>query len=80
VLIAAAVAFQAALPLLVFRGERVAPPGVWLGLIGAIPAAAAARRLLASPEDTARIIPAQRNTLLAFVLLALGSGIGDLLG
>jgi 1,4-dihydroxy-2-naphthoate octaprenyltransferase len=80
VLVATTIAFQAALPLLVFRGEHVAPPGVWLGLIGAIPAASAARRLIESPEDTPRIIPAQRNTLLAFVLLALGSGIGDLLG
>jgi 1,4-dihydroxy-2-naphthoate octaprenyltransferase len=80
VLIGAAIAFQAALPLFVFQGERVAPPGVWLGLIAAIPAAAAARRLMTDPEVTARIIPAQRNTLLAFVLLALGSGIGALLG
>jgi 1,4-dihydroxy-2-naphthoate octaprenyltransferase len=80
VLIGAALAFQTALPLVVVRGERIAPPGVWLGLIAAIPAAAAARRLLACPEVTARIIPAQRNTLLAFVLLALGSGVGALLG
>jgi 1,4-dihydroxy-2-naphthoate octaprenyltransferase len=80
VLIAAALAFQAALPLFMFRGGRVAPFAVWLGLISAIPGAAAARRLIAYPDITARVIPAQRNTLLAFVLLALGSGIGALLG
>lgn len=55
------------------------PPAVWLGAAGIVPAASAARRLLASPETTARVIPAQERTLVAFLLLAFGSGLGLLL-
>jgi 1,4-dihydroxy-2-naphthoate octaprenyltransferase len=53
--------------------------GVWLGLAGAPWAWAAARRALASPDTTARIIDAQRWTLLSFVLLAVGTAAGLLL-
>jgi 1,4-dihydroxy-2-naphthoate octaprenyltransferase len=52
------------------------PPAVWLGAISLPPAAAAARRLLAHPETTAAIVPAQAWTLLAFVLYAVGAGLG----
>jgi 1,4-dihydroxy-2-naphthoate octaprenyltransferase len=57
-----------------------APVGVWLGLPFVIPAAAACAILLRYPEATRRLIPAQAMTLLAFVLYALGAGIGILLG
>lgn len=56
-----------------------APRGVWLGLVGLPAALRAALLLRANPETTARIIPAQRLALLAFVLLALGAGLGQLL-
>lgn len=52
------------------------PRGVWLGGVALIPATRAARLLLADPEDTPRLVPAQAGTLLAFVLLALGGGLG----
>ncbi len=57
-----------------------APAGVWLGAAGAYPAARAALILRAHPETTSRIIPAQRFALLAFLLLALGAGLGSLVG
>ena len=52
------------------------PLTVWLGAVALPPALAATRTVLAYPETTARLIPAQAQTLLAFLLLALGSGIG----
>jgi 1,4-dihydroxy-2-naphthoate octaprenyltransferase len=55
------------------------PPAVWLGGVALVPAWSAARTLLAHPTQTARLVPAQARTLLAFVLLALGSGVGLLL-
>jgi hypothetical protein len=55
------------------------PAGVWLGLSGLAPAALAARTLSRSFERTTLIVPAQGQALLAFLLLAIGSGIGDLL-
>ncbi|MBI4516325.1 MAG: prenyltransferase [Deltaproteobacteria bacterium] len=55
------------------------PWGVWLGALGLPPASVASRTLLACPETTAHVIPAQLNTLRAFVLLALGTGVGLLL-
>lgn len=73
VLLAAAFALQAALPL------AGLPTGVWLGLAGAVPAVAAARTTLASPEVTAAIVPAQARMLLAFLLTSLGTGVGLLL-
>jgi 1,4-dihydroxy-2-naphthoate octaprenyltransferase len=57
-----------------------APAAVWLGLAGAFPAARAALILRAHPETTSRIIPAQRFALLAFLLLAVGAGLGLLVG
>jgi 1,4-dihydroxy-2-naphthoate octaprenyltransferase len=57
--------------------------GVPLGALGAllatVPATRAALTLHAHPEDTQRIVPAQAQTLLAFVLYALGAALGLLL-
>ncbi len=55
------------------------PLTVWLGAVAVLPGIAATRVVLATPETTARLIPAQANTLLAFLLVAAGSGIGLLL-
>lgn len=54
-------------------------PGVLGGFIGLPFAVRAARRLLRFPETPAEIVPAQAWTLLAFVLLAIGAGLGTLL-
>jgi 1,4-dihydroxy-2-naphthoate octaprenyltransferase len=54
------------------------PPGVLLGAVAFAPAFLAARSLLRNPETTAQIIPAQKQTLLSFLLLAIGSGLGSL--
>ncbi len=54
------------------------PKTVWLGLAALPFAAFAARRLVTDFDCTQRIVPAQAATLLAFVLFALGSGIGVL--
>jgi 1,4-dihydroxy-2-naphthoate octaprenyltransferase len=56
------------------------PPLALLGLLAALPAAAAARTLLAHPTSTAAIVPAQVKTLLAFLLYAVASGVGVWLG
>jgi len=56
------------------------PWTVLLGLLAAVPAISAARLLLAAPADTPRIVPAQAKAMLAFVVYALGSGAGILLG
>jgi 1,4-dihydroxy-2-naphthoate octaprenyltransferase len=69
-IVAVAYAILAALPLLDL------PATVLLGAAGLPHGIAAARRLLADPETTARIVPAQGWTLLSFVLLAGGCGIG----
>ena len=53
-----------------------APWAVYLGAIGLPSAWWAAHVTWRHPEDTARIIPAQAATLAAFVLYALGAGIG----
>jgi hypothetical protein len=53
---------------------------VLLGLGGAVPAAAAAYRLLQDPETTPRIVPAQGWMLLFFQLLAGRLGVGLLIG
>ena len=52
------------------------PPAVWLGGAGLPHALAAAARLRASPENTARVVPAQAWTLASFVLASLGAGLG----
>ena len=54
------------------------PLTLWLGLIAAAPAFSAVKRLLANPEDTSQIIPAQASVLLTFLLFALGTGVGFL--
>jgi 1,4-dihydroxy-2-naphthoate octaprenyltransferase len=56
------------------------PAPVLLGMAGLVPAAAAARRLAAEGENTARVVPAQAWTLLSFLLLGLAAGTGLLLG
>jgi 1,4-dihydroxy-2-naphthoate octaprenyltransferase len=55
------------------------PLGVWFGALFVIPAAAACAILLRHAEAPRRVIPAQAMTLLAFVLYALGAGIGMML-
>ncbi len=55
------------------------PATTWLGFIAVVPAARAARALWRGPEDMARIVPAQAQTLLAFVLYAVGVSAGLLL-
>jgi 1,4-dihydroxy-2-naphthoate polyprenyltransferase len=65
------------------------PRGIWLGTIGLPFAIRAALRLLRSPETSdptsavrqeakpqSQIVPAQASTLMAFVLLAIGSAVG----
>jgi len=53
--------------------------GLWLGLVGLPHALLAARRLLAAPEDTPALVPAQGWMLLSFLLFALGASLGTLL-
>ena len=52
------------------------PTGALGGLIAVVPAIGAAGTLLASPDDTQRIVPAQARTLAVFVAYALGASIG----
>ena len=52
------------------------PRALWLGLIGAPHAIAAARRLYRHPQDIHHIVPAQAWTLLSFVLMAAGLAAG----
>jgi 1,4-dihydroxy-2-naphthoate octaprenyltransferase len=56
------------------------PPTVLFGLISLLPAMLASRIALLSPEATASLIPAQALTLVTFLLMALGSGMGMALG
>lgn len=56
------------------------PAGVLWGGLAAVRYVPAARRLLAHPEDTAAIVPAQAMTLQAFLLYAAGASAGLLLG
>jgi 1,4-dihydroxy-2-naphthoate octaprenyltransferase len=56
------------------------PATVWLGGLAALRYIPAARVLLASPEDTAAIVPAQAMTLQAFLLYAAGASVGMLIG
>lgn len=55
------------------------PPWVLLGGMALVPAIQAAWIVLRHPETTSAIIPAQAATLLAFLLMAFGSGVGVLL-
>ncbi|HXV12922.1 MAG TPA: prenyltransferase [Candidatus Krumholzibacteria bacterium] len=63
----------AVLPALVATGL---PGGVWLALVGLLPALNAARIVHSEPEHHARIAAAQASTLVAFLLFALGGAIG----
>lgn len=54
------------------------PNWILLGVVALIPATVAASRAWDTPDQTAKLIPAQRNTLLTFVLYAIGAGIGFL--
>jgi hypothetical protein len=56
-----------------------APAGVVLGLLGAPLRLRAARRLMADHDTTRAIVPAQGWTLVSFLLLAAGEGVGLLL-
>jgi 1,4-dihydroxy-2-naphthoate polyprenyltransferase len=56
------------------------PWTVSLGALSAIPAGMAARRLLRAPESTPRIIRAQALTLMSFLVMSAGCGLGTLLG
>ncbi len=51
-------------------------PGLFGGLLGVFSAIAAARIARRHFADTAELIPAQVHTLQAFVIMALGSGVG----
>ncbi len=53
--------------------------GLLVGLVGILPAGFAARRLLRSPHDIPALVPAQAATLVSFLLLAVGAGLGSLL-
>lgn len=56
------------------------PISILLGLIAAVPAYRSARQLLKHPETVSEVIPAQANSLLAFLLFAVGTGLGLLFG
>lgn len=56
------------------------PQAAWCSLVAAIRFVPAARTLLAHPDDTARLVPAQAMALQAFLLYALGASAGVLLG
>jgi 1,4-dihydroxy-2-naphthoate octaprenyltransferase len=73
VLVAAAVAAILLLP------TAGLPRGVLLGAAAALPGGLAAWRALVNPESTLQIIPAQVLTLIAFLVVALGCGLGVLL-
>lgn len=71
------IAALAGIALLPFAGWSA---GVLLGLSAAVPAARAAGAVWRAPEDMRRIIPAQAQTLLAFLLASVGSAVGVWLG
>ena len=73
VIVFAAFGMLAVLPLM------GAPKGVLLGAVALLPGLKAARMLMRQPEWTSAIIPAQSRTLVAFLLYALGVGLGFLL-
>ena len=55
------------------------PKSIWLAGIAMPPAFMAARRLWVDYDHAPRLVPAQVNTLLAFVLFAVGGGVGLLI-
>jgi 1,4-dihydroxy-2-naphthoate octaprenyltransferase len=52
------------------------PHGVWGGFVGLPFALRAAARLLKHHDNPAELVPAQASTLISFVLLSLGAGLG----
>jgi len=72
ILVAAGI-LLAELPLIGF------PRSVWIAGIAIPPAFLAARRLWVNYDHAQRLVPAQVNTLLAFVLFAVGGGVGLLI-
>jgi 1,4-dihydroxy-2-naphthoate octaprenyltransferase len=54
------------------------PKGALGGLVAVVPAVSAARTLATHAEETPRIVPAQAKTLAAFVVYALGAGMGSM--
>lgn len=54
------------------------PAWTLLGMVAAIPAAGAMHRVFAHPQETARVVPGQALTLIAFLTASAGSGIGIL--
>ena len=74
------VIFALALGMLVLLPAFGLPRAILLGAIAAVPALLASRRALQIPDLTARLIPVQAGTLLAFLLYAIGAGVGFLIG
>lgn len=66
----------AAFALLVLSLAFGVPAGALGGLIAVVPATQAALALLAAPDDTRRIVPAQARTLMALATYAVGASIG----
>jgi len=56
------------------------PLAVWIGLLGLPFGLAACRTTVRNPQTTAALVPAQRNTLRAFVIYAVGAGLGLIAG
>jgi 1,4-dihydroxy-2-naphthoate octaprenyltransferase len=56
------------------------PVGILLGLAAVLPAYRSANRLLGKPENVREIVPAQANSLLAFLIFSIGIGVGYLIG
>ena len=67
------------LPVISYRTNATWGLIVQLGGVFLIPAAKTCRVVVARAETTAQLIPAQAMTLLSFLLLAAGSGVGLLL-
>lgn len=65
--------------LLAFLPLASLPRGVWLGGIALIPAAWVAVRTWQDPEQCYRYAPVQALSLVTFLLLSLGMGVGLLL-
>ncbi len=73
-----AIIFALAFGLLALLPVFGLPHLILLGAVAIVPAVAATYRLWKSPDETAKIIPAQANTLIAFLLYVIGAGVGFL--
>ncbi len=58
---------------------RVSRPGLLIALAGLLPAIRGARVLMAHSNDNVRVVAAQRDALLAFLIFVVGASIGLLL-